>query len=428
MIAIYDIGKTNKKLIVFDEALRVVYEQAGQLNEVTDDDGFPCEDVHALTNWVRQSFQGLIRSNKFDIKKLNFAAYGASFVHLDRTGEPVTPLYNYLKPFPEDLSQQFYRQYGPPELIAQQTASPTLGFLNSGMQLYWLKHAKPELFKHIAVSLHLPQYLSAVFTGYYFSDITSIGCHTQLWDFSKGRCHAWVTAEKLDGLLPTTLSSQKLLPIQVEGHSIECGIGLHDSSAALIPYQRRFTEPFVLLSTGTWSIALNPFNHDALTPAELAQDCLCYLSFEGTPVKASRLFLGREHEDAVKELALQYNQSEASFAQMAFNPEFLKNASPSEDTLTRPATASEAYHAVVLNLVNKQIQALSLVLTPTVTQLFVDGGFSQNNVFMNILAARLPGLRVYGASMPHASAVGAALVVAPELAGRLDEQFVLKRY
>jgi len=245
---------------------------------------------------------------------------------------------------------------------------------------------------------------------------------------SKGRCHAWVTAEKLDGLLPTTLSSQKLLPIQVEGHDIACGIGLHDSSAALIPYQNRFSEPFVLLSTGTWSIALNPFNHDALTPAELTQDCLCYLSFEGTPVKASRLFLGREHADAVKELALYYNQSEASFAQMAFNPACLKSIDPSPGEITRHATAAEAYHALVMHLVNKQVQALNLVLTPTVTQLFVDGGFSQNNVFMNVLASRLPGLRVYGASMPHASALGAALVVAPELAGRLDEQFVLKRY
>lgn len=228
--------------------------------------------------------------------------------------------------------------------------------------------------------------------------------------------------------MPTTLSSQKRLPIQLGGQAIECGIGLHDSSAALIPYQKRFSEPFVLLSTGTWSIALNPFNHDALTPAELAQDCLCYLSFEGTPVKASRLFLGHDHEQAVKNLAVHYHQTEASFAQMEFNPDLLQNVDPSPGAITSHASGAEAYHALVLHLVNKQVHALNLVLTPSVRQLLVDGGFSQNKVFMNVLAARLPGLTVYGASVPHASAVGAALAVNPELAVGLEGQFVMKRY
>lgn len=428
MTAIFDIGKTNKKVLVFDDALRVIFEKNEKLKEAIDDDGFPCEDVEVLTSWVRQSLEEVIETNKFEINKLNFSAYGASFVHLDRSGKPVTPLYNYLKPFPDDLREQFYDDYGPPELIAQQTASPTLGFLNSGMQLYWLKHAKPELFKRIAVSLHLPQYLSTVFTGYYFSDITSIGCHTQLWDFEKHQYHAWVTAEKLESLLPPTLPSKKRLPVQLGGRTIECGIGLHDSSAALIPYQKRFSEPFVLLSTGTWSIALNPFNHEVLTPAELAQDCLCYLSYEGTPVKASRLFLGHEHEEAVEELAIHFHLPEASFSQMKFNPELMKKADPSPGRSTAYATAAEAYHALQLQLVNKQIHALNLVLTPDVRQLFVDGGFSQNDVFMNILAARLPGLDVYGASVPHASAGGAALVVEPALVERLEGQFVMKRY
>ena len=79
--------------------------------------------------------------------------------------------------------------------------------------------------------------------------------------------------------------------------------GLHDSSAALIPYQVSFNEPFILLSTGTWCISLNVFNHTRLTNTELNQDCLCYLSYEGKPVKASRLFAGYEHEQQTKKLA-----------------------------------------------------------------------------------------------------------------------------
>lgn len=419
MTAIFDIGKTNKKLVVFDDELNVVYEKTTQLSDAADEDDFPCEDVEALTTWMRESFRELLRSHPFNITKLNFSGYGASFVHLDRFGKAVTPLYNYLKPFPAAFSRQFYSQYGSPERIAQETASPTLGHLNSGMQLYWLKYAKPDLFRRIAVSLHLPQYLSAAFTGYYFSDITSVGSHTQLWDFAKGQYHAWVTAEKLDNLLPSIVSANEHVHIQVEGHDIECGIGLHDSSAALIPYQKHFTEPFVLVSTGTWSIALNPFNHDGLTAADLRQDCLCYLSYEGNPVKASRLFLGHEHEEGVKQLAIQYHQPENYFAEMEFNPGYLE----------RPVSgAAEAYHAFVQQLVNKQVQALNLVLTPAVHRVFVDGGFSRNKVFMSLLALQLPKLKVYAAAIPQASALGAALVVSPELAMKLDKHFVLNEY
>ena len=57
--------------------------------------------------------------------------------------------------------------------------------LNSGLQLYWLKKTKPEVFKKIKYSLHLPQYLSYIFTGIPLSEYTSIGCHTALWDYEK---------------------------------------------------------------------------------------------------------------------------------------------------------------------------------------------------------------------------------------------------
>ena len=53
------------------------------------------------------------------------------------------------------------------------------------------------------------------------------------------------------------------------GRRIRVGIGIHDSSAALLSYIRCDRKPFVLVSTGTWSIALNPFNEQLLTTSEL---------------------------------------------------------------------------------------------------------------------------------------------------------------
>jgi L-fuculokinase len=427
MTAVFDIGKTNKKLFVFDEALRVVYEKTDHLPETVDDDGFPCEDVHALTAWMKDAFNALLQNKDFNIQKLNFSGYGASFVHLNRQGKPATPLYNYLKPFPTTCQEQFQQQYGSAESVAQQTASPTLGHLNSGMQLYWLKYNKPNLFHDIAVSLHLPQYLASVFTGYYFSDITSVGCHTQLWNFERNQYHDWVRAEAIEHLLPPIAPSHTHMATQFNDQTLMCGIGLHDSSAALIPYLKFFAAPFVLLSTGTWSIALNPFNDEPLTAKELKRDCLCYLSYDGKPVKASRLFLGHEHDLLVKQLAEHFHQSENYFSELDFDADAWKSL-PAQNDLSLYTSATQAYHAGMRILVQKQVDSLRLVLNPSVHRIFVDGGFSHNKVFMHALAKSYPQLHVFATAVPQASALGAALAIAPELSPALSNHFVLNQY
>ena len=57
VIAIFDIGKTNKKILLFDENYKIVFEQSKQFDEIKDEDGFSCEDVNALTEWVKNSFR-----------------------------------------------------------------------------------------------------------------------------------------------------------------------------------------------------------------------------------------------------------------------------------------------------------------------------------------------------------------------------------
>ncbi len=155
VIIIFDVGKTNKKLLLFDEQYQLVLEESLQLTETIDEDGFTCEDVAALSKWLWQTYWRIYSNTKYNVKGVNFSAYGASFVHLDDCYKPLTPLYNYLKPYPKHLQEQFYNTYGGESLIARQTASPMLGNLNSGLQLYRLKYEKPDIFRQINFSLHL---------------------------------------------------------------------------------------------------------------------------------------------------------------------------------------------------------------------------------------------------------------------------------
>ena len=180
VIAIIDVGKTNKKLFLFDEHYKIVYERSARFIETTDEDGDPCENLESLRLSVFDSLHDVFKRKEFEVKAINFSTYGASFVYIDEDGKPVAPLYNYLKPYPEELKKQFYDTYGGEEVFSYKTASPVLGSLNSGMQLYRIKYEKPELFKRIKYALHLPQYMSYLFRGNVYADITSIGCHTNM--------------------------------------------------------------------------------------------------------------------------------------------------------------------------------------------------------------------------------------------------------
>lgn len=421
VIAIFDVGKTNKKLFLFDENYKIVFERSARFTETEDEDGDPCENLESLRLSVFDSLREVFRNPAFEIKSINFATYGASFVYVDEAGNPLAPLYNYLKAYPEELTEQFYNTYGGKEAFSNLTASPVLGSLNSGMQLYRIKYKNPELFKRIKYALHLPQYLSYLISGEMYSDLTSIGCHTNLWDFTKNTYHEWVKKEGILEKLAPIVPSNSVMPATFPGNNYGVGAGFHDSSAALVPYLVNFHEPFILLSTGTWCISLNPFNSSPLTAEELENDCLCYLQYEGKPVKASRLFSGYEHEQQVKRIANHFGTDIITYRSVQYNPKIIEDlernaqsgiTSFGERNLADYPSDIIAYHQLVLDLVNQQYIATNRVLKGTpVKRIFVDGGFSKNAIFMNLLALAFPELEVFAAFMAQATAVGAALAI-----------------
>jgi len=432
VIAIFDIGKTNKKLFLFDEQYNILYEKTENFIEITDEDGDPCEDLSMLTEWIKKSLVEVSQMKDCTLQAVNFSAYGASFVHLDKEGAPVAPLYNYLKPYPDNLKKEFYSKYGSELIFSMHTASPVLGNLNSGLQLFLLKNQKAAIFKKINYSLHLPQYLSYIVTSRPYSDITSIGCHTGMWNFSQNHYHEWIFREDISSKLAPIFPSDQLILTDFNKQPLYCGVGLHDSSAALIPYLSNFTEPFVLISTGTWCISLNPFNQTGLTAEELQQDCLCYMEYRGKPVKASRLFAGYEHEQQVKKLAEHFHVSgdyyksilyeedivtklQRNFAIQEHDPKpMMQQSAFTRRDISSFANYSEAYHQLMMDLIEQQVISTNLVLTSgKVKRIFLDGGFSRNPIYMHLLASAYPEFEIYAASIAQASALGAALAVHP---------------
>lgn len=440
--AVFDIGKTNKKFFLFNKDFQEIYREYTSFDTIEDEDGHPTEDLYALTSWIKEVFDRILTTKKHNITAINFSTYGASFVHLDEEGKVLTPLYNYTKPFDESLSRKFYDTYGPQLEFSKITGSSNDGMLNSGLQLYWLKIARPKIFEKIRYSLHLPQYLSYIFTGIPLSEYTSIGCHTALWDYTKKDYHSWVYREGINKLLPPIVSTETSINMNYNGKRIKIGVGIHDSSAALLPYVRSIKKKFILVSTGTWSIALNPFSEKPLTEEDITKDCINYMRINGKPVKASRIFLGNEYSLQVRKLAHHFNVSEdyhkkvkfdfdTFFAiikdfEYCFRWESITTDSMPQNTHFAYDKFEHAYHQLMIELVLLQIENIETATSgETIDKLYIDGGFSDNDVYIQLVSHYLRNMEVRTTDSSLGSALGAAIAISDS---QLNSKFLKKNY
>lgn len=439
--AVFDIGKTNKKFFLFDSNYQEVYKEYAHFDEIEDEDGFPTENLSALQSWLKNLFDRILEAEEYDIKAINFSTYGASFVHLDKDGNVLGHLYNYLKPMPEELVQEFHTTY---PNVPEATGSPKSGMLNSGMQLYWLKKTKPAVFSQIKYSLHFPQYISYLFTGIPLSEYTSIGCHTGLWDYEKDDYHHWVYKENINRILPPIVSTRTSINTVYNDKRIKIGVGIHDSSSALLPYLFSENKPFLLISTGTWSIALNTFNDDKLSQQDIADNCLNYMQIDGRRVKATRFFMGNEYKVQVKKLTEYYGVENGAHKTVSFNKELylnliketaihfkfegviLKRKQLSKTNLESFKSFEEAYHQLMIELMEHQISTAKMAIgDTTVKKIYIDGGFTDNDIFVKLMAYHFKMYSVRTTASALGSALGAAMVMSNK---RLNDKFLKKNY
>ncbi len=432
--AVFDIGKTNKKILLFDEKFRIVHQKEAVFPEITDDDGFRCDDIERLEEWILETMNELIASEKYDVSAVNFTTYGATVVYLDENGKRLTPLYNYEKPLQNPVDEDIYERYGGKTEFCRRTASPALGALNSGFQILDLKRSKPEIWRYVKYVLHFPQYLSFILTGKITSEHTSIGCHTAMWDFDEMKYHKWLKDE--DVSLPEPEDIGKPVVVGINGKTIDVGIGVHDSSASLVPYLVSAKENFILVSTGTWCINMNPFNHSPLTKEELESDCLNFLSINMKPVKSSRLFLGRIHDENIKRLADHFNVPTSFYKTVKADIElthsliekdavFFKDGVPADHVdksvdLDGFKDVEHAYHVLTVDLVRLVKHSIDLVMDDDNRHLYITGGFTRNRIFTKAISTLYKDKEVYTSEIDNATSLGAAMLLQKDLLNSFD--------
>tara|TARA_R110002051_G_scaffold95649_8_gene165639 strand:- start:1870 stop:3180 length:1311 start_codon:yes stop_codon:yes gene_type:complete len=429
VIAVIDIGKTNKKIFLFDENFEDVYRNSTRFDEISDDDGYPCDDIESIENWIQSEIKRIQEEGKYAIKAINFSTHGASLIYLDENGERITPLYNYLKPLNLEEYSEFYDEFGGQEEFSRKTASPAYGMLNTGLQILKLQKEKPAFWNKVSTILHYPQYLSYIFTKKITADFTSVGAHTATWDFDTMQYHKWVSDYKLN--LPTPQKGTEAVKINFNGQNIAIGTGLHDSSSSIIPLlEKEKNKEFILLSTGTWIIAMNPFSKESLTQHQLQNNCLCFMTPNKQQIKSSMQFLGKIHEvylialstyfkvDIKKHLNLKVNQKLCQELIYENSRVFLSEGIDDDfeahpNLLAYYANYETAYYQLIFEISKKVINGIKLISDENslIKDVYISGGFNKNLIFMTFLKLLKSDIILNISDCKNESALGAALMM-----------------
>ncbi|WP_415921655.1 FGGY-family carbohydrate kinase [Tateyamaria sp. SN6-1] len=298
-IAVIDIGKTNAKLVLVDAADLSEIEVITRPNTVLPGPPWPHFDVEAHWQFLLHGLRRFQHSHGIDA--ISITTHGACAALLDAEGMLAAPILDYEHAGPDDLA----REYDTLRPAFAETGSPRLtGGLNVGAQLHWQFAQDPTLHARTHRIVTYPQFWGARLTGVAATDVTSLGCHTDLWDPAKAAFSTLVDSLDIrDKMAPRHVPSDILGPILPEiagltripeSTPVHCGI--HDSNASLLPYLHSLQTPFSVVSTGTWIITMSI---GGTTPAlDPARDTLINVTADGTPAPSARFMGGREHDIA----------------------------------------------------------------------------------------------------------------------------------
>jgi len=442
VIAVFEVGEIRKRFFLFNHDLNVVFQNEAIFPSINDENGFEYENIFAVENWIITVLEDVIKSKKYEIVAVNYTTSEASLAFLNGEGELLFPIYHNSWPMSQDVIDTLYEKYGGRDEFCRKTGSPSTGMFNSGFQILWLKKERKDIFEQMAYVLHYPQYLSHIFTHSIVSECTSIGCHTAMWDFDNRTYHPWLSDEGI--ILTNPMCNHYTIETSVACQPVLSGIGVHDRSALLVPFLRSSNKKFVFVSTGKRCVNMNPFNQERLTVDQLNNDCFYLFGDNRNPFQASRWEMGQIYKAGVKQLAGYFGVKAGSENSVEIDEELIASllemgnerlffkAGIMED-FTDPSidlglfsTFNEAYHRLMFDLTLWEAESLKRVAPgEDEKNIIVLGNFSENEIFIRLMASFFPESKVFTTPIDYASALGAALVIWPALEERKQPVFNL---
>jgi sugar (pentulose or hexulose) kinase len=412
-VAVVDIGKTNAKLALVD--LETLWELAvvTRPNAVRPGPPYRHFDVGGHRDFLLGALARLHASHGVDA--ISITTHGAALALLDADGGLVAPILDYEDEGPDAVAGD-YDRLRPPFAA---TGSPRLpGGLNAGAQLHWQLGRDPSLRGRIAHVLTYPQFWGHMLTGELACDVTSLGCHTDLWCPREGAPSPLLDALGLGGrLAPARLPAERLGTLRPEiaactglPAATPVAVGIHDSNASLYPHLLRGEARFSVVSTGTWVIAMAVGGDPAhLDPA---RDTLVNVDAMGRPVPSARFMGGRDYETIGAGPPPSADEVDAV---LGSGPMLLPSVSPGSGPFRgramewrgREPQGGERTAALSFHLALMSATCLDLIAAAGPT--LVEGPFARNDAYLRMLAVATGRLVLASASATGTSAGAAAL-------------------
>ncbi|MCB1355049.1 MAG: FGGY-family carbohydrate kinase [Maritimibacter sp.] len=419
-VAVIDIGKTNAKLALVD--LDTLEETAvvTRPNTVLAGPPWPHFDLDGHWEFLLDALAGFHAAHGIDA--ISVTTHGASIVLLDAAGNLAGPMLDYEHTGP-DTTAAAYDAIRPD---FAETGSPRLGMgLNIGAQLHWMFETDPALKARTKTILTYPQYWGYRLTGALATDMSSLGCHTDLWNPHEGRFSSLVqTLAIADKIAPARPSADLLGPI-LPGIAARTGLspttpvhaGIHDSNASLLPHILGRTAPFSVVSTGTWVIAMAV--GPAPVPLDPGADTLINVSALGQPVPSARFMGGREYALAMGGARVEPDAADIRAVLeggIMLMPALVSTSGPFQGRKAHwigrePAPGSGARAAAVAFYLALET-AHCLALIGHRGPIIVEGPFAHNRACLDMLAAAT-GAPVVASATATGTSQGAALLAAP---------------
>lgn len=297
-IAVIDIGKTNAKLALVDLSTLTEMAVVTRPNIVQPGPPYPHYDVDGHWAFLLDALATFHRDHGVDA--ISITTHGACAALLNATGALATPILDYEHTYPAEIVEAF--DAIKPDFA--KTGSPKLaGGLNIGAQLHWLFTTDPTLKGRTAQIVTYPQYWGYRLTGVAATDITSIGCHTDLWNPYEGTFSELLMqldiADKIATVRRPSDILGPILPQIAEATGLApdtpvC-VGIHDSNASLYPHVVSQDGPVSVVSTGTWVIVMSMKAGGAVA-LDPTRDTLVNVNAHEQAVASARFMGGREYE------------------------------------------------------------------------------------------------------------------------------------
>lgn len=429
-VVVLDVGKTLVKLTLWDEKTGTLIRRNTLPNRSVAADRYRALDPAHIEGWLEATLVEFARLGP--IAAIIPVSHGAG-VAVIRDGALACPPIDYESPISAE-ERAVYDAMRDPFSV---TGSPSLpNGLNLGVQLHRLEAWK--LLRDGDRLVPWAQYWSWLLSGEAASEVSSLGCHTDLWapadavpsplSLRRGWSDRFAPLRKAGDLIGTLSAGWGRRASAVGRVRVHCGV--HDSNAALHAV-RGFPEiadrEVTVLSTGTWFVAMRSTSDlDGIESLPEGRDCLVNVDTAGRPVPSARFMGGKEiellcggdGEDFFASPNVTAALSAALRADAMILPTFVPGVGPyplgKGRWLNEPADALARIGAIALYAA--LVADTSLDLIGARERIVVEGRFAGQAAFVSALAALRPNDRIYASTLEQGVAFGALRLAYPHLA------------